>query len=85
MIAADLTREITPQALVFLAATCVGIPALRKARVSAVLGFLAIGVAMGPHVLGTAAMALPRLAPFTLVEHGGTRVHAEFGVVFCCS
>ena len=79
---ADLTREITLQALVFLAATCVVIPACRKARVSAVLGFLAIGIAMGPHVLGVAASGLPWLAPFTLVEHGATRVLAELGVVF---
>ena len=79
---ADLTRELTLQALVFLAATCLVIPACRKARVSAVLGFLAIGVAMGPHVLGTAASALPWLAPFTLVEHGATRMLAELGVVF---
>ena len=41
---------VITQALVFLAATCVLIPALKKARLSTVMGFLVIGVAMGPVI-----------------------------------
>lgn len=51
------------QALVFLAATCPVIPALRRAGVSAVMGFLLIGVAMGPHVLGRLAESWAWLSP----------------------
>lgn len=74
--------EVVTQALIFLAATCVVIPALRKARLSAVMGFLLIGVAMGPHVLGRLAEAWPWLRDFELEEYEPTRVLAELGVVF---
>jgi monovalent cation:proton antiporter-2 (CPA2) family protein len=70
------------QALVFLAATCLVVPALRRARLSAVMGFLLIGVAMGPHVLGRMAETWPWLSPFELEENEPTQLLAEFGVIF---
>jgi monovalent cation:proton antiporter-2 (CPA2) family protein len=76
------TSEVVTQALVFLAATCVVIPALRKARLSAVMGFLLIGVGMGPHVLGRMAESWPWLGAFALEEHEQTLLLAELGVVF---
>jgi monovalent cation:proton antiporter-2 (CPA2) family protein len=75
-------RELIIQALLFLAATCVLIPALKKARISTVMGFLFIGVAMGPHVLGQAAQSWPWLGSFELVSGEPTRQLAELGVVF---
>jgi monovalent cation:proton antiporter-2 (CPA2) family protein len=75
-------RELIIQALLFLAATCVLIPALKKARISTVMGFLFIGVAMGPHVLGQAAQSWPWLGSFELVSDEPTRLLAELGVVF---
>jgi monovalent cation:proton antiporter-2 (CPA2) family protein len=77
----DATSVVT-QALVFLAATCVVVPALRKARLSAVMGFLLIGVAMGPHVLGRLANTWTWLAPFELEGDQPTLILAELGVVF---
>lgn len=74
--------EVIVQALVFLAATCVLIPALKKARISTVMGFLFIGVAMGPHVLGQLAHNWPWLAAFELESDEPTRLFAELGVVF---
>jgi CPA2 family monovalent cation:H+ antiporter-2 len=74
--------EVIVQALVFLAATCVLIPALKKARISTVMGFLFIGVAMGPHVLGQLAHSWPWLAAFELESDEPTRLLAELGVVF---
>lgn len=70
------------QTLVFLAATCLLIPALRRARISAVMGFLLIGVAMGPHVLGRMAQTWPWLSPFELDDNQPTQLLAEFGVIF---
>lgn len=70
------------QALVFLAATCVVIPALRKARLSSVMGFLLIGVVMGPHVLGRLAETWPWLGPFELEESEPGLLLADLGVVF---
>jgi monovalent cation:proton antiporter-2 (CPA2) family protein len=76
------TAEVITQTLVFLAATCVVVPALRKARLSAVMGFLLIGVAMGPHVLGRLAENWPWLGAFELEEDAPTLFLAELGVVF---
>lgn len=70
------------QMLIFLAATCVIVPALRRARVSSVMGFLLIGVAMGPQVLGRLAETWPFLSPYQLEESEPALVLAEFGVVF---
>lgn len=74
--------EVITQTLVFLAATCVLVPALRKAKLSAVMGFLLIGVAMGPHVLGRLAEQWPWLGAFELEEEEPTLFLAELGVVF---
>jgi CPA2 family monovalent cation:H+ antiporter-2 len=74
--------DVLTQALIFLAATCVVVPAFRKARLSSVMGFLLIGVAMGPHVLGRLAEVWPVLSAFELEESEPARLLAEFGVVF---
>ena len=74
--------EVLVQALVFLAATCVVVPALRKARLSSVMGFLLIGVAMGPHVLGRLAETWPWLGAFELETYESTQLLAELGVIF---
>src|SRR5690349_8093702 len=78
----DGTTELVTQTLVFLAATCVLVPALKKARLSAVMGFLLIGVAMGPHVLGRLSETWPWLSPFALEAGEETLLLAELGVVF---
>ena len=74
--------EVLAQALVFLAATCVVVPALRKVRLSTVMGFLLIGVAMGPHVLGRMAETWPWLGGFELEAREPARVLAELGIIF---
>src|SRR5688572_25429296 len=76
------TNDVVVQALVFLAATCVFIPPLKKARLSAVMGFLLIGVAMGPHVLGRLAETWPMLGAFGFEPEEETLLLAELGVVF---
>lgn len=73
---------VVAQTLLFLGATCILIPALRKAKVTAVMGFLLIGVAMGPHVLGKLAASYPWLSAFDLEQAEPTMILAELGVVF---
>lgn len=70
------------QTLIFLAATCLVVPALRKQRLSAILGYLLIGVAMGPQVLGRLTETWPFLSPFELENSEPTQLLAELGVVF---
>ena len=77
--------EVITQTLVFLAATCVFIPALKKARISTVMGFLIIGVAMGPQVLGRLAETWPWLGAFALTEAEPTLLLAELASSSCCS
>ncbi|MBN8606403.1 MAG: cation:proton antiporter [Caulobacterales bacterium] len=74
--------EVLTQALVFLGATCLVVPALRRAKLSAVMGFLLIGVWMGPHVLGRLAENWTWLSAFELREDRPTIALAEMGVVF---
>lgn len=73
---------VIAQTLVFLGATCLLIPAFRKARISTVMGFLLIGVAMGPQALGRLAADYPWLAAFDLEQAEPTILLGELGVVF---
>ena len=75
------TRALT-EFLVFLAATSVLVPAFRKARLSAVMAFLVIGVLIGPFGLGALIESLPWLEELTLRESSSTHLLAELGVVF---
>ncbi len=70
------------QALVFLAAACVVIPAMRRARLSTVMGFLIIGVVMGPHVFGHLAAEVTWLSAFELDDAEPTMLLGELGIVF---
>jgi len=79
---ADGGNEVLIQALLFLGAACIVIPAMRKARLSTVMGFLIIGVAMGPHVLGRLAAEAPWLSGFELEDGEPTMLLGELGVVF---
>jgi CPA2 family monovalent cation:H+ antiporter-2 len=56
--------------LLLLAASVLGVVAFRSLNLPPMLGYLAVGILIGPHALG--------LVPDT----GGTRYLAEFGVVF---
>jgi CPA2 family monovalent cation:H+ antiporter-2 len=76
------TTEVLTQTLVFLAATSIVIPLVRRSGLSSVMGFLLIGVAMGPEVMGRLAQNWPWLSAFALEEAAPTRVLAELGVVF---
>ena len=78
----ETTGSVLSQTLLFLAATCLVVPALRRARLSSVMGFLLIGVAMGPHALGRLAEGVPWLEGFALEAGEPVRLLAEMGVVF---
>lgn len=73
---------VITQVLVFLAATTLVVPALRRAKLSAVMGFLLIGILIGPHGLARFADMAPWLAHVTIPETETTELLAEFGVVF---
>jgi len=69
-------------AVVFLVAAGVGVPLFRLLRVSAVLGFLIAGVALGPGGLGRFAETWPWLETVTVTEPAAAAPFAELGVLF---
>lgn len=78
--AADLSVFIP--LLVFLGATSLVIPAFRRLGLSAVVAFLAIGIALGPDVAGRLAERWPALEPLVLEDSATARFLAELGVIF---
>src|SRR6202789_965416 len=58
------------QILILLAASVCVVAAVRKLALPAILGYLAVGMLLGPHALGVAA------------DNETTRLLADFGVVF---
>ncbi|NMM26081.1 MAG: potassium transporter [Glaciimonas sp.] len=70
------------ETLLFLALAGILIPLLQRWRVNQILGFLAIGVLVGPFGLGLWAADVPWLAYFTFPRRAGVAALAELGVLF---
>ncbi len=70
------------EALVFLFAAGVLVPALRAIRVPGILGFLAAGVAVGPFGIARLAEEFPLLAVVTVGDPAEVRTIGELGVIF---
>jgi CPA2 family monovalent cation:H+ antiporter-2 len=69
-------------AVVFLAAAGLVIPVAKRLRISPVLGFLLIGLAVGPHGLARFAEQHSWIRVFLITDVTGVRALAELGVVF---
>jgi len=69
-------------AVVFLAAAGLVIPVAKRFRISPVLGFLLIGLAVGPHGLARFAEQQTWLRFVLITDVAGVRALAELGVVF---
>jgi CPA2 family monovalent cation:H+ antiporter-2 len=70
------------EVIVFLFAAGVLVPLVSRLKISPVLGFLAIGLAIGPYGLARFADALPWLQYVLITDLEGVRPLAELGVVF---
>ena len=69
-------------AIVFLIAAGLVVPLFRAARISAVLGFLIAGVALGPFGLGRFAHDIHFLNWITITDPHAAEPFAELGVLF---
>lgn len=69
------------EALVILGAAAVVIPLFHRLRVSAVLGFMLVGLAVGPSGLGALAGRAPWLSAITITDPDRIAPVAELGVV----
>lgn len=70
------------EVVVFLAAAGVVVPVFHRLRISPVLGFLVVGLAIGPNGLGGLVGEVPWIRNLVITELEGVRQIAELGVVF---
>jgi CPA2 family monovalent cation:H+ antiporter-2 len=78
---APLDLSLYKEALVVLGAAGVVIPLFHRLRLSAVLGFMLVGVVVGPFGLASLAPHLPWLAAITIGDPDSIHPIAELGVV----
>ncbi len=80
MEAAPLDLSVYKEALVVLGAAGVVIPLFYRLRVSSVLGFILVGVVVGPFGIASFAPQLPWLSAITITEPGSIEPIAGLGV-----
>src|SRR5262245_28765603 len=68
--------------LVILAVAGVVVPFLLRLGISTVLGFLLVGIVLGPEVLGRLAISFPKLGTFLITDSQALSGLGELGVVF---
>ncbi|WFL76738.1 cation:proton antiporter [Altererythrobacter arenosus] len=81
-----MAGEIAPSpmlsdALVILGAAGIVIPVFTRFRITPVIGFILIGIAVGPYGLGKLVFEYPWLAHITISDPDGLEPFAEFGII----
>lgn len=79
--AGELGGQGLNDALVILGAAGIVIPAFARLRISPVIGFILVGVAIGPAGLGTLAVQQSWLEPFTITDRERIEPFAEIGIL----
>jgi CPA2 family monovalent cation:H+ antiporter-2 len=79
--ALDYDNAGLANALVVLGAAGIVIPAFAQVRISPVIGFILVGLLVGPNVLGALAPDYPWLAYATISEPAAIAPFAELGVI----
>ncbi len=68
--------------LIVLGTAGIAIPLLKRLGISNILGFMLVGVVLGPQVLGQLVIYVPALSNLALVDPQAISLLAELGVVF---
>ena len=76
-----LPSSAASDALVILGAAGLVIPAFARIRITPVIGFILVGILVGPYGLGALAPALPWVRHFSIGNPGGVAPFAELGII----
>ena len=79
--AAEFSSPILSDALVILGAAGLVIPVFARFRITPIIGFIMIGLLVGPYGLGRLVFDHPWLAHFTITDPEGLAPFAEFGII----
>ncbi|MYL99031.1 sodium:proton exchanger [Novosphingobium sp. FGD1] len=77
----DLYSPVMSDALVILGAAGIVIPVFNRYRITPVIGFILVGLLVGPFGLGRHVFDHPWLSYFTITDPEGLELFAEFGII----
>jgi CPA2 family monovalent cation:H+ antiporter-2 len=83
----EVTKEVVDatwikDVFVFLGAAGIVVPLFHRARIGAVLGFLVVGLVVGPYGLGRVVQEYPWFEYLTIRDPRRVEPFAELGVIF---
>ncbi len=81
MASSELYSPVLSDALVILGAAGLVIPLFAKFRITPIIGFILVGLAVGPYGLGRMVPEVPWLYHFTIGDPLGLEPFAEFGII----
>lgn len=81
MASSELSSPILSDALVILGAAGIVIPVFTRFRITPVIGFILVGLLVGPYGLGRLVFEVPWLAHVSITDPDGLEVFAEFGII----
>jgi monovalent cation:H+ antiporter-2, CPA2 family len=79
--AAELATPFLSDALVILGAAGLVIPVFARFRITPIIGFILVGIAVGPFGLGRLVFDHPWLSHITITDPEGLAPFAEFGII----
>jgi CPA2 family monovalent cation:H+ antiporter-2 len=81
MAGSELTSPFLSDALVILGAAGIVIPVFARFRITPVIGFILVGLLVGPYGLGRLVFDHPWLQHITITDPEGLGPFAEFGII----
>ena len=81
MAASELSSPVLSDALVILGTAGIVIPLFARFRITPIIGFIVVGLLVGPYGLGRLVFDHPWLAHITITDPDGLEPFAEIGII----